>query len=337
MIIDFHSHFVPRSLPDRPNGVDESVWPKLHPVVDGMAAMTLGAREFRKFEEFYWDVDKRVAGMDQDGIDLQVLTPLPEFFSYWFESGPAQILTNALNAACADMVAKAPDRFRAFGIVVLQDLDMAIAQLEEIKHRHKLSGVFIASNVRGASVAEPQFRPFFKAAAELDLPVFIHGYRPTGTERIVGPPIMASVLGVPNETTMLIASMMLTDILGEVPGLKLIFSHGGGCIGSVLDRVNAVWEKFPQMRENLQSPPLEYAKRFQYDTTVFGPEYLAYLVAKFGARCFIAGSDGPTDIGRTDLAAFVAEAGLEGDQAAAILGGNVMQLIDIATPTPVDA
>ncbi len=43
----------------------------------------------------------------------------------------------------------------------------------------------------------------------------------------------------------------------------------------------------------VSTPPAEYVKRFYYDTVVFGADYLAYLVRKFGAGQLLAGTDGP--------------------------------------------
>jgi aminocarboxymuconate-semialdehyde decarboxylase len=101
----------------------------------------------------------------------------------------------------------------------------------------------------------------------------------------------------------------MTDILGLFPKLKLVFSHGGGTIGAVIDRFNAVWKEFKPMHV-VSTPPIEYVRRFYYDTVVFGADYLAYLVNKLGASQMIAGTDGPVDFGQPRVPDILANAGI---------------------------
>ncbi len=333
MVVDFHTHFLPRAFPALPAGIDEPAWPRMEPLDDGRARMFIGAREFRVFDDIYWNPARRIESMERLGVDVQVMSPLPEVLSYWLDPRAGRILTDATNAHAAEMVAQAPRRLRALGVVALQDVDVAVRQVEEIGHVHRLSGIFVGSNVNGVSIADRRFDPFFAAAAACDLPVFVHGIRPAGLDRMLGSPLMGAALGIPHENTMAVASLMMTDVLGRFPGLKLVFSHGGGGLGAVLDRMTLIWERFPAMRETLKVPPVEYARRFYFDTAVFGAGYLRYLIGCLGADCLVAGTDGPTEIGQTDLVGFLTEAGAQPDHLRRIIGGNASRLLGLASPT----
>lgn len=333
MIIDFHTHFLPRAYPALPAGISEPAWPRMEPTGDSTAKMFVGEREFRDFDDLYWNPARRVEELDRTGVDLQVISPLPEILSYWLDPKAAEILTDAVNAFGAEMVAYAPNRLTGIGVAALQNVDVAVRQLESIK-ASGLIGVLAGSNVNGKSIASPEFEPFFAAAERLGLLVFIHGIRPAGVERMLGAPLMGAVLGIPHENTVAIASLMMVDILGRFPNLKLVFTHGGGGIGAVLDRMAHVWEKFPAMRGTLKISPAEYAKRFYYDTAVFSPAYLGYLAARLGADRLLAGSDGPTEIGQTDLPGFVTRAGISGVDRDGVLGGNAERLLASLSPAP---
>lgn len=326
MIVDFHTHFLPHEFPAQPAGIDEPAWPRMVATGEASATMYVGSREFRSFDDQYWNVVRRVEALDRAGVDIQVMSPLPEVLSYWLNPKAAEIITDSVNQYAADMVAQAPTRLRALGVVALQDVDVAVRQLQTIKDLG-LSGVLLGSNVNGKSVASSEFEPFYAKAQELDLILFVHGIRPAGLDRMVGPGLMAAVLGIPHENAMAIASFMMTDILGRYPDLKLVFSHGGGSIGAMLDRMTHVWDKFPAMRETLKVAPREYARRFYYDTAVFGSRYLSYLADRFGPERIFVGSDGPTEIGQTNLEAFVTDAGLSDAARDAILGGNAARLL----------
>lgn len=328
MIVDFHSHFIPESFPERPADLDEAAWPSLRHET-GKAAMFVGDAKFRDFDAIYWDVPARIAAMEGAGADVQVISPLPELLSYWLAPGAGVILTDAMNRAAADMVAVSEGRLRGLGILALQDPAHAVEQVAEIA-RLGLSGIFLGSHVNGVSIASERFHPVLEAAEQSGLPIFIHGIKPGGLDRIEGPSLMGAVMGIPYEGTTALAGFMATDIFALFPDLQIVFAHGGGMIGSVIDRMDLVWRKFPgPMQATLKVPPTEYVRKFWFDTVVFSSDHLAYLASRLGADRLIAGTDGPTEIGQTDLPAFIAATGLPRADRDAILGGNAARLLGL--------
>jgi aminocarboxymuconate-semialdehyde decarboxylase len=328
-IIDFHAHVVPNRYPDRPAAIAEPNWPSMEKIDDRSSRMLIAGRQFRVFESFYWNVSERVARLDEEGIAVQVVSPLPELLSYWLASEAAEALTDFMNGLIAEMVRAAPTRFIGFGAVALQDPGRAVRQLQSMKSEYGLRGVHIGSHVNGISIADAKFHAFYEAAEALGLVVFVHGIKPGGGSLMLGPPLMPAVVGVPQETAVAISSLIMTDVLGKFPRLKLVFSHGGGTIGSVLDRFNAVWAGFDVMRKNLSTSPAEYIRRFFYDTVVFGADYLAYLVKLLGASQLLAGTDGPVDMGQPSIPKFLADAGLSSADQERIANGNAERLLGL--------
>jgi aminocarboxymuconate-semialdehyde decarboxylase len=296
-VIDFHTHIVPGRYPDRPRSCAEVNWPVMEKIDDRRSRMVINGKPYREFESFYWNGDERIARLDEQGIELQVISVLPELLSYWLEVDAAVAITDFMNEFVAGMVYSAPRRFAGMGSVALQDPARAVRQLEAMRQELGLRGVHVGSHVNGVSLADARFYPFFEAAEALGVFVFVHGIKPGGAALMLGPPLMPAVIGVPQETAVTISSFIMTDILGRFPKLKLVFSHGGGTIGAIIDRFNAVWKEFKAMQV-VAMPPIDYVRRFYYDTVVFGADYLAYLVAKLGASQMIAGTDGPVDFGQ---------------------------------------
>jgi aminocarboxymuconate-semialdehyde decarboxylase len=328
-VIDFHSHIVPSRYPDRPPGVVEANWPSMEPIDDTHSKMVIAGRQFRIFESFYWNVGERIRRLDEEGIALQVISPLPELLSYWLAPDAAESITDFMNEFVAGMVAAAPERFAGMGSVALQDPARAVRQLAHLKDLG-LRGVHIGSHVNGVSIADSRFLPFYEAAEALGLFLFVHGIKPGGAALMLGPPLMPAVVGVPQETAVAISSLIMTDILGRFPRLKFVFSHGGGTIASLMGRFQAVWKEFEPMRKALAMPPEDYLRRFYYDTVVFSPEYLSYLTKRFGATQLVAGTDGPVDFGQAQIPIQLSAAGIAAqDQeliahqnAEALLAGN---------------
>jgi aminocarboxymuconate-semialdehyde decarboxylase len=326
-VIDFHSHIVPSRYPERPATCAEPNWPSMEKIDDQHSRMVIAGREFRVFESFYWNPAERITRLDEEGIAVQVISPLPELLSYWLAPDAAEAITDFMNQFVAGMVSEAPARFAGMGSVALQDPARAVQQLGVMRSALGLKGVHVGSHVNGVSIADERFLPFFEAAESLDMFVFVHGIKPGGAALMLGPPLMPAVLGVPHENAVAISSFIMTDILRRLPRLKLIFSHGGGTIGSVIDRFNAVWREFEPMRRAVAVSPEEYLRRFYYDTVVFGPDYLAYLTKKVGASQLVAGTDGPVDFGQPRVPDLLGAAGVSPADRERIAHSNAERLL----------
>lgn len=328
-VIDFHAHVVPSRYPDRPASIAEPNWPSMETIDDRTSRMVIAGKQFRVFESFYWNVQERVARLDEEGITLQVISPLPELLSYWLAADAAEALTGFMNGLIAEMCRAAPQRFVGIGAVALQDPARALRQVQSLKADYGLKGIHVGSHVNGVSIADERFYPVYEAAESQGLVIFVHGIKPGGGALLLGPPLMPAVVGVPHETAMTISSFIMTDILGRFPRLKLVFSHGGGTLGSVIDRLDAVWSGFDVMRARLTMHPAEYVRRFHYDTVVFGADYLSYLAGKFGASQLLAGTDGPVDMGQPAIPRFLADAGLSPADQARISHENAERLLGL--------
>lgn len=303
MLIDTHVHLVPQQFPPRPNDVLPEQWPVMEPLPDGRARLKFADKEFRIFDAATWDIDHRLAQMDRDHVTVQILSPLPELHCYWFETDAAAAIGRHINQAIADAVARAPTRLAGLGMLPLQNVALAVATARHVKQLG-LRGVLVASSINGVSLADSRFDPFFAEMETLGLVVFVHGYRPGGTERLVGAPQLVPLIGVPQDTAAVIASLITTDILGRFPRLKLAFAHGGGAIGAVIDRLDHGWRVFGLGPEG-GVPPRDYIRRFHFDTVVYGAEYLHYLLKVLGPDRLMAGTDGPPPIGQAGLRDFV--------------------------------
>jgi aminocarboxymuconate-semialdehyde decarboxylase len=75
--------------------------------------------------------------------------------------------------------------------------------------------------------------------------------------------------------------------------------------------------------------PVDYVRRFFFDTVVFSQKYLTYLIAAYGPDGLVAGSDGPTAIGQTGLDAFVRGASPDDETAEKILWRNAVRFLKL--------
>ena len=77
MKIDLHTHILPREWPDLRERYGYGGWVRLEHACDGCARMMVDDKCLREVEANLWDPDVRVADCDRTGVDLQVLSTVP--------------------------------------------------------------------------------------------------------------------------------------------------------------------------------------------------------------------------------------------------------------------
>lgn len=289
--IDVHCHVVPVDLPLDPTGGKLELWPQMR-CDGGHTATFVAGNVTRKFDDRSWLASKRIDFMDQHGIGVQVLSPLPELLGYWFEPAATAVMCSHTNNVLASMVEAHPTRFAAFGGLPMNDIGLALAEARRLKSLG-FAGVEIGSNINGVSPADERYAELFAALEELQLAIFVHGIRPATAGRLLGPEVMGPIIGIPADTALCVASFIACDILGRWPELRVGFSHGGGGIGAVIDRLQHVWSVMPDLKAAIARSPLEEARRYFYDILTFSPEYTRYLVEKIGSASLFVGTDFP--------------------------------------------
>ncbi|MDO9460799.1 MAG: amidohydrolase family protein, partial [Alphaproteobacteria bacterium] len=277
-----------------------------------------------------WNVDRRLTFMAEDGVDIQVLSPMPELLSYWFNVEETVVMGRHIAQTLRNMIDRAPANFYGLGMVPLQDPDRAAKELEVLKRDYGLHGVQIGTHVMGKDLGDPCFKVFFAAAAELGMAIFVHGLQPVGEERWGANPLMGGLLGYPIDSAIAAASLINGQVMKSHPALRLGFSHGGGSAMTVVNRLQKVWKSAPQMAAAMPEAPLETARRFYYDTLVYEPALLRAVREMFGAGQLMVGTDDPFPIRQQKPGEFLRECGIAGAELDAILGGNALRFLGIA-------
>lgn len=310
-LIDVHCHVVPSELPADPTGGRLSLWPSM--CCDGGHASFTAGPVTRRFDERSWLASRRIDHMDAHGIAVQVLSPLPELFAYWFEPEATALMCRHVNDAIARMVETHPQRFAALGGLPMNDPALAIVEARRLKAAG-FAGVEIGSNINGVSPADARFAEVLAVLQDLDLSVFVHGVRPETAGRLIGPEVLSPIIGVPLDTALCVASFIGAGVLDRLPRLRVAFSHGGGALGAVIDRFEHVWNVMPELQRELQCSPLQEARRYWYDILTFGTRYTRFLIDRVGADRLFAGTDFPAGgMGLMDPVAFVAQLELDDD------------------------
>jgi aminocarboxymuconate-semialdehyde decarboxylase len=311
LLIDVHCHVSPLTFPPSPSEAARGRWPCMQCASPVDATILMGETPFRKLDHRSWDAPRRVEDMERDKVSLQVISPMPELLSYWLDAADAEVICDHVNHQIADMVAHDRKHFRGLGAVPLQAPERAAAALERCRTAFGLSGVEIGSNINGAMLGDPRFEPFFAAAEELGLAIFVHALHPVATKAINATQPFTAFAGFPIDVAMAAASLILAGTLERHPRLRIAFSHGGGTLGAMLGRLDVGWKATNGFGIEAKRRPSEQVRSMFFDSNVYDTEYLRHLVTHMAPGQVFVGTDYPYQIMQTDPGGFVDSLKLE--------------------------
>jgi aminocarboxymuconate-semialdehyde decarboxylase len=293
MVVDVHTHFFPRSLGDRAASTGDPRWPSLAVDDTGQARIMTGSSIFRPVAQTCWDLSRRLDAMDATGVDVQVLSPVPVMLTTWADDAPALEFAKEVNDAIATAAAVAPTRLLWLGTVPLQNTEAAIVEMERGLSLG-MAGIEIGTEVRGRELDHPTLRPFFVAAAERQVPLFIHPTDATGAIRRKGQPYEFG-LGMLTDTAMAAGALIFGGVLDECPGLRVGLAHGCGSLPWTFPRMAraATLGIAPERFQHAIDHSAELFGRLWADTLVFAPSLLEIVVSRLGANHLFLGSDFP--------------------------------------------
>jgi aminocarboxymuconate-semialdehyde decarboxylase len=272
----------------------------------------------------------RVRAMDDQGIDVQVLSINP----YWYSADRdlARRIVDVQNRRLAAMCAAQPDRFVPLATVALQHPDLASEQLEEAVKTLGMRGVSTGASINGEELASPKFDPFWAKVEQLGALVFIHPQGvPELRSRLQGNGFLTNVIGNPLDTTIALSRLIFEGTLDRFPNLKICAAHGGGYLPSYIARSDQGCVTFPaNCTRALKKRPSEYLKQLYVDSLVFTGEALRHLAAECGASQIVLGTDYPFPWTTTSVDHILKAPGLSDADRIALLGGNASKLLGIA-------
>ena len=240
-----------------------------------------------------WDVGRRLDEMDRLRIDVQLVSPTDVFYQYDQEPSVTEAIARDANDEIAGMVRDHPDRFMGLGTLPMNDPVLAVKEMTRGVGDLGLTGFMIDDHVNGRTYDDDGFEPVWEAAEELGAFLLIHQYQNTvvalRTERY----FLLNSIGNLADRTITYASFVYGGVLDRHPDLKICLCHGGGYVPYALDRLDKGWHVWPDSRGRSQGPPSTYVRRFYFDTVVYTPRNLRFLIDVVGADRVVFGTDWP--------------------------------------------
>ncbi|MFF9211844.1 MULTISPECIES: amidohydrolase family protein [unclassified Streptomyces] len=292
---------------------------------NGPAALAVSGPMVRDRIPQLTDPTVRLAAMDAQGVDVQLVSPSPSHYHYWADEDTAEKLYRLANEATAAHCRAAPDRLRGLGLVPLQHPGHLVRALDHALDQ-ELLGVEISSHAPGRDLSDPAYEPFWSRAEETGALVFLHPFGCTLDERL-DRWYLSNTVGQPVENAVALSHLIFSGVLDRHPGLTLIAAHGGGYLPTHIGRSDHAWSARSDAGAGCAHPPSSYLKRLYFDSLVHDPHVLRELVRVAGADRVLLGSDFPFDMGAEDPVGALRAAHLPDHAFHAVSGGNASALL----------
>ncbi|HVZ50761.1 MAG TPA: amidohydrolase family protein [Pseudolabrys sp.] len=325
MIVDCHAHLVPPALIDSIRA-NKSRFPNVRQIEGegGLALAFAGGKPIRPVSKPLSDIAGRIAWMDKQGIDKQVVGGWVDMFGYELKGEEGVQWSTAINEALL-AAAKAEPRFVPLASVPLGD-GKAAATVLKTAMNSGFPGVMIGTLPRGvgSTLDHADLDPFWAAADETGALVHIHPSFDAGDAR-VNDFNLANGIGRITDAAVAVARLLMTGHITRYRNAKFFAPMGAAALPFVIGRLKRTQAITPGVADPAEGLSLLYTDTILHDARV-----LKFVAGMLGTERLMMGSDMPFPIGDAEPMRIVAEAGFDAPQAAWINGGLAEKLFRLA-------
>jgi predicted TIM-barrel fold metal-dependent hydrolase len=231
-------------------------------------------KEWRGVLDRLEDFDRRLAQMDEVGIDVMVLSLGSDGAQGIPDSSKASSIARGANDALAGIVARHPERFAGFAALAMQDPQGAADEAERGVRELGFRGVLVNGysdmpDGSGAYYDGPEYIPFWERLAELDVPFYLHPRNPlaanagiySGREELLGPSWAFAV-----ETGTHALRLITSGLFDRLPDLQVILGHLGEQLPFAMARLEQRISHNPRVKLR-RSPRRVFRENFHITTS----------------------------------------------------------------------
>jgi predicted TIM-barrel fold metal-dependent hydrolase len=253
----------------------------------GVGVTNVGRVHFPK-----WSVEVTLAMMDRQGI-ATAITSFSAPGVYFGDRAFARDLARRCNEISARLVSDHPQRFGAFAVVPLPDVDAALREVEYALDTLKLDGIVLLASVGDQYQGDPEFDALYAELHRRKTVVFIHPNVPPGytVPKLTLP---APLIDFIFDTTRAVTNLLYNGTLERYADISFILSHAGGAVPYLAWRIALFSGIQPGLGDKAPQGALTYLKRLYYDTALSAVPYaLRSLQELVDPSHILFGSDYP--------------------------------------------
>lgn len=241
-----------------------------------------------------WDPETHVDLMDRCGIRTSMLS-ISSPGIHFGDDKAARALARSVNEHGAAVAAAHPGRFGHFACLPFPDVEGSLTELAYALDRLGSDGLAVETNSRGVYLGDERYDPVYAELNERHAVVFVHPTSPPGSEAVSpGPPPLGrppvGMIEYIFDSARTVSDLVFSGTLTRYPDIQWIFTHGGGALPLLADRMELSRFLFPS---DVSGPSVQHQIRrlwFDMAGSPF-PNQIPALVKAFGDERLLFGSD----------------------------------------------
>jgi len=211
-----------------------------------------------------WTPELSLEDMDKSGIAKSVLSLIQP--GVWFgDIDQARRLAREANDYGAGVVRDFPGHFGLFATIPLPDTEGSLKEIEYGLDVLKADGIGLMTSYGTKYLGDPLFAPVWEELNRRKAVVYTHPLAPECCKNPV-PVVSAAAIEYATDTTRTIASLVFSGTAARYPGIRWIFSHGGGTMPFLLSRFIHEERILKNREEVLPRGVIFELKKFYYET-----------------------------------------------------------------------
>jgi predicted TIM-barrel fold metal-dependent hydrolase len=243
----------------------------------------------------------RLADMDCDQIDVAVVYPTDELpLTVTPDAGFAAARARAYNDWLYDYCEVCPQRLKGIGLVALQDVEGAIAEMHRAVSRLNMAGIQIGCTVREDTLlSDARLTDFWAEAERLNVAVAVHGPALPSLFRsyfdLNRPDHMLEASHMAHTFAQMLAcsNIITSGILERFRNLRIAFLEAGaGWVPYWMHRMDEYNEVAPERWAHISAKPSEYIKSGRvFFSCEPGDEFIPFFIDHVGEDAMLFASD----------------------------------------------
>lgn len=275
-----------------------------------------------------WTPELALETMDRFGIATAIVSeaqPGVEFLT----GAPACALARRCNDYKAELAARLPRRFGAFGLPPMYDMARAIEECRYCLDELRFEGICLFASYGEKFLGDDAFEPLMAFLDARAAVVFVHPTRHVSS-RSLALPWPAFMIEYVFDTTRAAVNLAFSGTLARYPNIRFILAHAGGTLPYVAWRLSVAPIIDARLPQHSRAEIMNRFAAFWYDNALAcGAETYGTLSRVAAPERIVFGSDWPFCNERVlaeEMAAFTAPEFLSAPQLAAISRDNALGL-----------
>jgi predicted TIM-barrel fold metal-dependent hydrolase len=224
------------------------------------AAATRGMQEAVALS---WTPEKSIADMDRAGTSTAI-TSVSSPGVWLGDQEQGRRLARDCNEYAASLRMDYPGRFGMFAAIPLPDTDGSLREIEYAFDVLKADGVALLTSYHDKWLGDPSFDPVMQELDRRQAVAYTHPTAPSYCHNLFPGLLPDTAIEFGTDTTRAIASLMFRGTATRFPHILWIFSHGGGRVPFLIERMVIVGQS-KSIASNIPQGVEVQLRRFYYD------------------------------------------------------------------------